>query len=116
MRLEERFLDKYVFYGLKNLNNGFDAPGIRYHSAAEFKIVLERCEKLGIGLHGIEPWIEGEFYDVITKEELGAEANDPTWYYLAFEEFVNRGVELQYSATYKIPEKLLEDFRKEVEN
>jgi hypothetical protein len=115
MRLEERYLDKYVFYGLKNLNNGFDASSIRYHSAAEFKIVMERCEKLGIGLNGIEPWIDGEFYDVITKEDLGADAADPVWYNLAFDEFVIRGVELQYSATYQIPEKLLEDFRKERE-
>lgn len=113
--LEKKFLDKYVFYGLRDLNTGFDVNVISYHSRDEFKIVLERCEKLGIGIHGLEPWRDGEFYDVITKEDLGAEADEPVWYKLAFEEFVSRGVELQYSATYQIPEKLLEDFRKELD-
>lgn len=113
MELKKRFLDKYVFNGLTDLNTGFDVSSIRYHSREEFKIVLERCEKLGIGIYGIEPWRDGNFYDVITMEELGAEATDAVWYNLAFDEFVSRGVELQYSATYQIPEKLLEDFKKE---
>ena len=113
MELEDRFLDRYIFYGLTNLNTGFDVDSIKYYSEKDFKIILERCEKAGIGIFGIEPWLDGEFYDVITKEELDADADDPVWYNLAFEEFAGRGIELQYSATYHIPGKLLEEFRRE---
>lgn len=111
--LEKKFLDKYVFYGLTDLNTGFDVNVIRYHSREEFRIVLERVEKLGIGIFGIEPWKEGYYYDVWTCSDLGANPRDPAWYNTAFEDFAGRGVELQYSATYDIPEKLLEDFKKE---
>lgn len=61
---EQKYLDKNVFHGLSNLNNGFDEEGIKYFSETEFQIVLERVKNLGLGITGIEPWKDGEFYGV----------------------------------------------------
>jgi len=52
---EKAFLDKNIFQGLNNLNNGFDSQLIKYFSELEFEIVLKRVEKLGLGIYGIEP-------------------------------------------------------------
>ena len=37
---EEEFLEKYVFYDLENLNDGFDSPLIKYFSKADFEKIL----------------------------------------------------------------------------
>ena len=103
---EKAYLDKHIFYGLKDLNSGFDSPVIRYHSEEEFRIVLDRCEEAGIGLFGIEPWRDGEYYDVWTCEDFESVPTNPLWYRMAFEDFVSRGIKLQYSATYFVPAEL----------
>jgi len=110
---EERFLDKFVFYGLTNLNKGFDAMSIRYFNQAEFKTVLERCEKLKISIYGIEPWLDGSFFWVVTVSDTGLEASDQAWYNKAFEKFASQEPDLQYAASYGIPGQLLEEFLKE---
>jgi hypothetical protein len=108
LELKEAYLDKYVFYGLQNLNNGFDAPGIKYFSEEDFEVVLQRVKDIGLGIYGIEPWKDGQFYDVITVGKLGDEkCKDPNWYMTAFEKFKKRKEVLQYAASYYIPEKLL---------
>jgi hypothetical protein len=95
----EKFLDEHVFFGLTNLNTGFDSPSIKYFSADDFRIVLQRVEKLGLGIYGIEPWLNGSFYDVITfNSPMNAQR-----YNAAFEKFLKRGKELQYAASYYIP-------------
>ncbi len=101
--IKNEFLDKYIFFGLENLNDGFDAVSIKYFSEADFSIVLQRIEENRIGLYGIEPWLNGEFYDVLTFEDYNAKPTDPHWYKQAFEQFKKEGKELQYSATYFIP-------------
>ncbi|MGV3612386.1 MAG: hypothetical protein ACO1N0_15615 [Fluviicola sp.] len=103
LEAKEKFLDENLFYGLTDINTGFDAPYIRYFSAEDFKIVLQRCEKLGIGIYGIEPWLNGSYYDVIAfNSPLNAQR-----YNAAFEKFLKKGKDLQYSATYYIPEELM---------
>ena len=99
---KEQFLNENVFYGLRNLNDGFDSHKIKYFSANDFRIILERIEKLGIGINGIEPWKNGEFYDVSICEDYSDNPLDPLWYNQAFNEFISTGEELQYSATYFI--------------
>jgi hypothetical protein len=107
LELQRPYLDEHIFYGLTDLNTGFDALTIKYFSKEEFRTVLERVEKAGVGIHGIEPWREGEYYDVWTCSDLYSESTDPAWYWLAFEDFASRGVELQYSASYYVPAKLI---------
>ncbi len=104
---KDEFLKSKIFYGLENLNDGFDSESIYYFSESDFEIVLNRVEKSGIGIYGIEPWLNGDFYDVRVHEQLNAEPNDPKWYREAFSNFKNRGKNLQYSATYEVPNKLI---------
>ena len=52
--LEKKFLNENVFNGLTDLNDGFDSPGIRYFSEVDFEKILERCEKYGLTIFGIE--------------------------------------------------------------
>lgn len=104
---KEEFLKSKIFYGLKNLNDGFDSESIYYFSESDFETVLNRVEKNGIGIYGIEPWLNGNFYNVRVHEQLNAEPNDPNWYREAFSNFKKRGKNLQYSATYEVPNKLI---------
>jgi len=66
-RLKEfEYLKTNVFNGLENLNYGFDSESIYYFSESDFEIVLDRFEKSGIAIFGIEPWLNGDFYDVLS--------------------------------------------------
>jgi len=104
---KEEFLKSKIFFGLKNLNDGFDSDSIYYFSESDFDIVLNRVEKNGIGIYGIEPWLNGGFYSIKVHEQLNAEPNDPNWYKKAFSEFKKSGKNLQYSATYEVPNRLI---------
>lgn len=101
------FLEKNIFLNLENLNDDLDLDSTRYFSESDFEIVLERIEKLGIGIYGIEPRLEGEFFDVKGNEDYRKKATDPKWYKKAFSEFKKQQANLQYSATYKVSDKLL---------
>lgn len=101
------YLNKNVFHDLKNRNNGFDSESIFYFSEEDFEIVIIRIEKLGIGILGIEPWLNGEFYDVKSIEEYGGNSRDSQWYRKAFEEFRNENKNLLYAASYDIDKTLL---------
>lgn len=104
---KEKFLKSKIFIGLKNLNDGFDSDSIYYFSESDFEIVMNRVEENGIGIYGIEPWLNGDFYSVRVHEQLNAEPNDSNWYREVFSEFKKSGKNLQYSATYNVPNKLL---------
>ena len=101
------YLDKHVFYGLTNLNDGFDAMSIKYFSETDFKIVLDRVKEFGIGITGIEPWKDGEFYDVMIYEMVTVNPADPEWYLKAFEDFKKDDKNLQYAASYSVSDKQL---------
>ena len=101
---KERFLDEFIFIGLHNLNNGFDSKSIKYFSASDFKIVLNRVEKLKLGIYGIEPWLNGEMFDVYGFDDFAKEPTDSTWYKKAFELFINRNPNLLYSGSFFVPQ------------
>ena len=105
----EEYLDKNVFYGLTNLNNGFDAEGIKYFSEKDFEIVLDRVKTLGLGIKGIEPWKDGDYYGVEVYEDNTKDPTDSNWYLESFKRFRKTKDTLQYSATYFIPDKLLRE-------
>ncbi len=104
---ELEYLKANVFNGLENLNDGFDSESIYYFSESDFEIVLDRVEKNGLGIYGIEPWIDGDFYGVLIVEDFNTVATDPKWYRKAFTEFKASGKELLYAASYEVPKKLL---------
>lgn len=97
------YLEKYVFYGLTNLNTGYDVPSIRYFSEEDFALVLQRVEELQLGIHGIEPWLDGEYFDVETSED----PKNPTWYWGCFERFKHLNLNLHYAASYFVPDEIL---------
>lgn len=101
---KESFLETNLFYGLNNLNDGFDIINIKYFSATEFEIVLNRVEQLNIGIYGIESWKDGEFYDVLTCEDFSKGPTDPKWYKMAFEKFKLFDSNLLFSASYYVPQ------------
>ena len=101
------YLDKHVFYGLTNLNDGFDAMSIKYFSETDFKIVLDRVKEFGIGITGIEPWKDGEFYDVTIYDIVTDNPANPEWYLKAFEDFKKDDKNLQYAASYSVSDKQL---------
>lgn len=100
---KEHFLNTHIFYGLQNLNNGFDNPSIHYFNTGDFDLVLQRVEKLKIGIYGIEPWLNGVFFDVLTCEDYEKAPTDPDWYWNAFNHFKALENALQFSATFYIP-------------
>jgi hypothetical protein len=102
------YLKENVFIGLENLNDGFDSELIYYFSESDFEKVLDRVEQLGIGILGIEPWLNGVFYDVMVADDFSAEAKDPSWYKSAFSDFKRSGKDLMYAATYCVPIELIE--------
>ena len=99
------YLKENVFFGLKNMNDGFDSMSIYYFSESDFEILIHRVEKYGIGILGIEPWLNGEFYDVKVAEDYDAEPSDSKWYRKAFFEFKEiTEKNLLYAASYEISE------------
>ncbi len=96
---KEVFLNKHVFQGLTNLNDGFDAGAIKYFSQEEFEIVLERVHALGLYVGGIEAFKDKQFY----KVEVG-DAYDGTtgrdWYFESLKKMKSEGIPLLYSASY----------------
>ena len=103
---KDAFLEKHVFYGLKDLNDGFDYRNNQYFSEKDFEVVLERVKSLGLGIYGIEPWLDGCFYDCEVFECHTSDPTDSSWYMNCFDNFKKRGDNIVYSATYHIPENL----------
>lgn len=101
------FLEKNIFLNIENLNDGFEADSKLYFSESDFEIVLERIEKLGIGIYRIESRLEGDCFDVKINEDYRKKATNPKWYKKAFSEFKKRQPNLLYSATYRVSDKLL---------
>lgn len=109
LKKENEFLDRNIFVGLTNLNDGFDSPDVKYFSEQDFEIVIQRVKKLGLGIYGIEPWKDGDFYGVQTHEQVPADPTDASWYERSFQDFKDTGEKLQYAATYYIREELIAD-------
>ncbi len=104
---KSEFFEKNIFLDLKNHNEAFETDSIFYFSEADFEIVLARIEKFGIGIYSMEPRLKGVAYEVKRNEDYRKKATDPKWYKRAFLEFKKKEPKLQYSATYKVSEKLL---------
>jgi hypothetical protein len=49
-----RFLRKFVYAGLPDLNTGFDSPLVVHLSPEDFLVVIDLCEALHVHVKGIE--------------------------------------------------------------
>ena len=101
------FLEKHIFTDLQNLNKNVEADSIYSFSESDFATILERIEHFGIGIYAIEPWFEGKLYGTKTNEEYRKKATDSKWYKRAYSEFKKQQADLQYTATFRISDKLL---------
>lgn len=100
---KHQYLVENIYDGLTNLNTGFDSPYIFYFNELDFEIVLNRVEKHNITISGIEPWKDGEYFDVRVMEEY---ANEKLWHRKVFENYKALKENLQYAASYLLPEKI----------
>jgi hypothetical protein len=72
-------------------------------------VVLRRVKSLGLGIMGIEPWKDGNYYGVETYGRYTSDPTDPKWYMNCFKKFKKRGDSIDYAASYFITKKLLEE-------
>jgi len=101
------FLESKVFQNLKKLNEHVDEDAKHYFSEADFALVLERVEQFGIGIYSIEPRHDGKPIKAKDNEEYRKKATDPKWYKRAFFELKKQQANLEYSASYRVSERLL---------
>ena len=104
---KNEFLEKHIFTDLQNLNTFVEADGVYTFSEAHFATVLERIEHFGIGIYAIETSSNGDVQDTKTNEDYKKKVTDPKWYKKAFSDFKKHQADLQYTATFRISEKLL---------
>jgi hypothetical protein len=109
-KARDRYLQKYIFNDLENLNDGFDVLSISYFNEAQFAVILERIKATNaVGLYGLEPHFlnpetgQVEYFAVETYESYSTFPQDSNWYLTAFEKFKATGVTLYYSASYHVP-------------
>ena len=103
MKSDEEFLKQNLYYGVTNLNNGFDSPKIWYFNKEDFEILLDRVERLKIGIAGIECCPDGCFGTVKVHELYGMSPFDPKWYRRAFENLLVEGFSSYFSVTFDVP-------------
>lgn len=104
---QSEFLEKNVFNELTNLNQGSDKETVYHFSEADFEILIERIEHLGIGMYIMETWNDGKPFSKESHEDFKKKATDPRWYKKAFLTSKSRQAGLTYSGTYKVSAKLL---------
>ncbi len=51
---EDNFMRSYIFHGLRQLSLEFDSEKIPHFRAQEFLQIIERCERFGIPIFGVE--------------------------------------------------------------
>jgi hypothetical protein len=107
---KQAFLRKHVFTCLQQLNPGFDVESNSHFSEEEIAIVFDRIQKLGIGIFGIEAYMNDDDYDCQVREMSVDRLNDK-WYLQCFENFRELKLPLKYYASFDIPEEYLEHFQ-----
>jgi len=104
------FLDQHIFLNLNGTSNGEKTDPTYRFTEADFEVVLERIEHSGISVYQIEAFLEDASFGIQTNEDLNKKATDAKWYRKAFSTFKHRQAGMLYSATYKVPTKLLARF------
>ncbi len=101
------YMDQVIFVGLKNLNTGFDAPGIHHFSPADFGEVITRCEPLHIIPNGIEVFTTGGgFIEVVFAMDDGSPEENSEWARRLVKKYIEEpGITM--SATFHVPDSAL---------
>lgn len=104
---KNEFLEKHIFTDLQKIHQESDADPIHYFSESDFAIILKRIEHFGIGVYRVESLLDGKSNSVKTNEEYRKKATDPKWYKRAYSDLKRQQTDLQYTATFRISDKLL---------
>ena len=108
--VEVQFMRNFVFHGLLRERLMNDADGIEWMYTRQFLQALQRIELLGIGIFGVEATYGEGIIDVDVYELVeGRTSHNLDWVY----DFVRKYGEkeqAQFSASFDIPEELLEAF------
>ena len=73
-----------------------------------FKEMIERCAQNGIGIYKILVWNKEEVEHILSHEQFLKKATDLRWAKTAFFKHIRENADYQFSANFKISEKLLE--------
>ena len=101
-----KWIKENIEHGLENSEIGITINSRSYFSQNDFETVLERCEKYGAGIWGIETWPNNEFFGCRVREEVEY-ATDPLWYWKAYRYFVDLGVHRNFTCSFHITEEIL---------
>jgi hypothetical protein len=92
------FLRKRIFYGLPDLNTGFDSPLISHFDSNSFSQVIDRCELIRVRIVGVEVFSRRtELLDVEVSPEKGYE-----WVRRLVRSYLDQA-HVSFSATYDVP-------------
>lgn len=107
---EQAFLEKHIYKGLSNLNEGQTENPIFRFSEKDFALFLERAAYYGLRVYTIETFLDDQVHGAANHEDFRKKATDAAWYEKAFATFRLTQVGLTYSATCKVSVKLLERY------
>ncbi len=107
---ELTFLKENVFYGLSTMNKN-DKKQFSF-SKADFKIVLERVEKLNIGIDYIDIYKGEKLVLSEFPEDYNLKSDNPKWYKSVFEKITSDQTELKFNATYELPDNIINELMK----
>lgn len=117
---KEKFLRLNIFKELEPLNR--KEAIIKVFTESQMELVITRIIQFGkgVGLYGIELFDGDEFIDCHVKEQYSNNPSDAEWMTKAFNRLVERAhenkakMQFQYSATYYVPEVLLDSMNTKV--
>lgn len=109
MTPQEQFLTQILFSNLKYEEKG---DSIYVFKALDFKELIERCRTNGVGAYKMLVWKDNEVLKITTHDDFNKKATDVRWLKTAFFKYFYEDKSFDYSAEFKVSEKLLE--RKEM--
>lgn len=95
-----KLLHELIFAGLKDRNFGFDAAPIAYFSPVDFAVVIDRCDRFGVSIYGIEVFTSRRH--MCTVEICPEESTDLEWARQALQPYLTHP-RYTISATYGMP-------------
>ena len=109
MTPQEQFLTEILF---ADLDYEVKGEGIYVFKALDFKELIVRCGNNGVGAYKMLVWKDDEVLRITTHDDFNKKATDVRWLKTAFYKFFYEDKTCNFSAEFKISEKLLE--RKEM--
>lgn len=105
MTPQEQFLTDILFSDLKYEVKG---DGIYVFAALDFKDLIERCRTNGVGAYKMLVWKDDEVLKITTHDDFNKKATDVRWLKTAFFKYFYEDKTCNFSAEFKVSEKLLE--------